>query len=149
MTASKRVTSASTARSKLNSWENEIYTEVLHRYRAASAIPHARFNFLVVEKRVFFIDVSSWWHSVPGSARKIAKALRADGIEIIRVKLVSTSAGWTPYFGRTRDEERNRGWNEPKIELTAARGEFEHLLRHALDIHRAHMAAKRCRSNVT
>jgi hypothetical protein len=145
MTASKRVAALSARRSKptLNGWERYIFKEVLQRQRAADAVPFVRFNFLVHDGRVFFIDTLGWWHSLPGEARKIATALRKAGIRITRVKIIRSGAPWTPYFGRTRDEEPNRGWNDPTIELKPVIQARTAILRRTWDLYRAQKQSKR------
>jgi hypothetical protein len=140
MTVSKRRTKA---RPRLKNWESDLFDEILTRHRTASAIPYARHNFLIHEAHVFFIEMAGWWHSQPGEAHAVAAALRAADVRIVRAKIVRSDAVWTPYFGRTGDEEPNRGWNDPTIELKPVHPAHTAALLHAFGLHRAQLERKR------
>jgi len=125
------------AAGRLNVWESALRDAVLSRRRTWDPKPFARFNFLVVAGRIFFIDTAGWWHTVPGDARKVARSLRASRIPVTSVAIVRSDAKWTPYFGRKRDEERGHGWNDPTIVLRATRPADEAAVQGALLAHRA------------
>jgi len=131
---------------RLNAWEAALRDEIRARLAqcaaAADAPPFARFNFLVHAGRVFFIDTAGWWHSVPGDAHKVARRLRAEGVRVASVRLLHSDAKYTPYFGRKRDEEKHRGWNDPTIFLRAAKPADEDAMGAAWDAHRARLAAR-------
>jgi hypothetical protein len=131
------------AAARLNAWEAALRDEIRLHVTDAGGAPFARFNFLVHAGRVFFIDIAGWWHSVPGDARKVARRLRAEGVAVASVRLLHSDAKHTPYFGRARDEEKGRGWNDPTIFLRAAKPGDEAAMGAAWDAHRARIAARR------
>jgi hypothetical protein len=135
---------------RLNAWEAALRVEIRARLACtttdADTAPFARFNFLVHAGRVFFIDIARWWHSVPGDARKVARRLRADGVPVVSVRLLHSDAKYTPYFGRKRDEEKYRGWNDPTIFLYAGKLADEDAMRAAWDAHRARLMARKIKS---
>lgn len=138
------------AAARLNVWEATLRAEILARLAqstdAPDAAPFARFNFLVYAGRAFFIDIAGWWHSIPGDARNVVRRLRADGVPVASVRLLHSDAKHTPYFGRTRDEEKQRGWSDPTIFLRAEKPADEEAMGAAWDAHRARLAARGDRS---
>ena len=101
-------------------WEDQLFNQVLVATHQKSSMAFCRFNFLVHNSIVFYLD-RGWWHSTKGSVSAVAERLeRTENVTLVRCKVVKTRFGWIPYFGRRREEELVVGWRETGIEVTAA-----------------------------
>ncbi len=132
----------------LNRWEAAIRNEIVAHLRSDSAIPLVRLHFLAHAGAVYFFDTPRWWHSLLGDAHKIARRLRADDIRVVRVVIVKSDALWVPYFGRTQDQEPNRGWYDPSIELRTVAFAANAGMQSACQLLKAHRSVRGHKDNV-
>lgn len=101
-------------------WEDNIFNEVLAAVHRKSSGAFCRFNFLVHNDIVFYLN-RGWWHSTKGSISSVAEQLEGtENVTLVRCDVKKTQKGWIPYFGRSREEERSVGWRENGIEVTSA-----------------------------
>jgi hypothetical protein len=101
-------------------WEDQLFYQILQATHTKSSRAFCRFNFLVHNRIVFYLD-RAWWHSTKGSVSAVAERLeRVENLTLVRCEVGKTRFGWIPHFGRTREEEITVGWREPGIEVTAA-----------------------------
>jgi hypothetical protein len=132
----------------LNRWEAGVRNEIVAHVRSDSAIPLVRLHFLAHAGAVYFIDTPRWWHSLLGDAHKIARRLRADNVRVVRVVIGKSDALWVPYFGRTQDEEPNRGWCDPSIELRTVASAANARMQAAWQLLKAHRSVRGHKDNV-
>jgi len=109
-------------------WEDQLFTQVLAAANQKGAKAFCRFNFLVHNGVVFYLN-RDWWHSTKGSVSAVGKRLESvNNVKLVRCEVQKTRHGWIPYFGRTREEELGVGWRETGIEVTAPQEWAVHLL---------------------
>jgi hypothetical protein len=98
-------------------WEDKLFSQVQAAVNQRSSNAFCRFNFLVHNGIVFFLD-RDWWHSTNGSVSAVAERLeRTPDLTLVRCEVRKTRFGWIPHFGRTREEELAIGWRETGIEV--------------------------------
>ena len=108
-------------------WEDQLFNQVLAACLEKRVKAFCRFNFLVHNGVIFYLD-RAWWHSTKGSVSNVAERLeRTESVNLVRCEVRKTRFGWIPHFGRTREEELFVGWRETGISVTSSPGWAEQL----------------------
>lgn len=100
-------------------WEDQLFSQIQAAVNQKSSKAFCRFNFLVHNGIVFFLN-RAWWHSTKGSISAVVERLeRVPDVTLVRCEVGKTRFGWIPHFARTREEELVVGWRETGIEVIA------------------------------
>jgi hypothetical protein len=104
---------------RARAWEESIANEIIAHVESQAETAFIRFHFLSYRQRVFFIQKTGWFHSIPGDELNIAELISSKGIDLIPVEIIASARGWVPYFARNQAEEGRLGWNEESIKIKA------------------------------